>query len=123
MAKKESILRPVKKIRGGANLPHLKATAEMESVVMPTPAVVKIPLSQHIGAPAKPVVKNGDKVFVGTLIGEAQGFVSANIHSSVSGTVKAVGEIVMNGLPTMQGSSSTSPSRRQWERRSSPARL
>ncbi len=101
MAKKESILRPVKKIRGGANLPHLKATAEMESVVMPTPAVVKIPLSQHIGAPAKPVVKNGDKVFVGTLIGEAQGFVSANIHSSVSGTVKAVGEIVMNGLPTM----------------------
>ena len=48
------------------------------------------PLSQHIGAPAKALVKKGDEVFVGTKIGEAGGFVSANIHSSVSGTVAAV---------------------------------
>ena len=48
------------------------------------------PLSQHIGAPAKAVVKKGDRVLVGQLIAEAGGFVSANIHSSVSGTVKAV---------------------------------
>ena len=47
------------------------------------------PLSQHIGAPAKAVVKKGDRVLVGQLIAEAGGFVSANIHSSVSGTVKA----------------------------------
>lgn len=48
------------------------------------------PVSQHIGAPAKPVVKKGDRVLVGQLIAEAGGFVSANIHSSVSGTVKII---------------------------------
>ena len=48
------------------------------------------PLSQHIGAPAKPVVKKGDRVLAGQLIAEAGGFVSANIHSAVSGTVKAI---------------------------------
>ena len=48
------------------------------------------PLSQHIGAPAKPVVKKGDRVLAGQLIAEAGGFVSANIHSSVSGTVKVI---------------------------------
>lgn len=49
------------------------------------------PLSQQIGAPAKPLVKKGDRVLVGQKIAEAGGFVSANIHSSVSGTVKLVG--------------------------------
>lgn len=48
------------------------------------------PLSQHIGAPATPIVKKGDRVLAGQLIAEASGFVSANIHSSVSGTVKAI---------------------------------
>ena len=48
------------------------------------------PLSQHIGAPAVPVVAKGDYVLAGQLIAEAGGFVSANIHSSVSGTVKAI---------------------------------
>lgn len=48
------------------------------------------PLSQHIGGPAKELVKKGDRVLRGQLIAEASGFVSANIHSSVSGTVKAV---------------------------------
>ena len=48
------------------------------------------PLSQHIGAPAEPVVKKGDRVLVGQLIAKAGGFVSANIHSSVSGTVKTI---------------------------------
>ncbi len=48
------------------------------------------PMSQHIGAPAKPIVNVGDKVLVGQKIGEASGFVSANIVSSVSGTVKAI---------------------------------
>ena len=53
----------------------------------PAPDVVYIPLSQHIGAPAKPVVKPGDKVTIGQVIGEAGGFVSTNIHASVSGMV------------------------------------
>ncbi len=50
------------------------------------------PLSQHIGAPAKPVVKKGDRVLYGQMIAEAGGFVSANIYSSVSGTVKSIGK-------------------------------
>lgn len=48
------------------------------------------PMAQHIGAPAKPVVKKGDRVLAGQLIGEAASFVSANVHASVSGTVKAI---------------------------------
>lgn len=51
---------------------------------------VAISMSQHIGAPATPVVKVGDEVKVGQLIGEASGFISANVHSSVSGKVKAI---------------------------------
>lgn len=48
------------------------------------------PLSQHIGAPAKPIVKKGEQVLAGQRIAEAGGFVSAHIHASVSGTVKAI---------------------------------
>lgn len=51
---------------------------------------IVIPLSQHIGAPANPVVKKGDRVLCGQLIGECSGFISANVHSSVSGTVKSI---------------------------------
>ncbi len=58
-------------------------------VLMPKGDLV-FPMSQHIGAPANPLVKKGDKVLMGQKIGEAGGFVSANIISSVSGTVKAV---------------------------------
>ena len=87
MEKKERILRPVGRIHGGTLLPHLKGTAESETVIMPPPESVKIPMLQHIGAPAEPVVAVGDKVCVGTLIGKAGGFVSANIYASVSGTV------------------------------------
>ena len=50
------------------------------------------PLSQHIGAPAKPVVSVGDRVLAGQRIAEAEGFVSAHIYSSVSGTVKSIEE-------------------------------
>lgn len=56
------------------------------------------PLSQHIGAPAKPIVAVGDKVLKGQMIAEAGGFVSAPIHSAVSGTVKAIEDReVING--------------------------
>ena len=54
------------------------------------PETVLLPMAQHIGAPASPAVKVGDSVFVGTVIAEAGGFVSAPIHSSVSGTVKKI---------------------------------
>lgn len=65
--------------------------------VMPKGDMV-FPMSQHIGAPATPVVEKGDKVLVGQKIGEASGFISANICSSVSGTVKAVEpRMLLNG--------------------------
>ena len=57
---------------------------------MPLPATVTIPLGQHIGAPATAVVAKGDKVLAGQLVAEASGFMSANIHSPVSGVVKSV---------------------------------
>lgn len=59
---------------------------------------VVISMSQHIGSPAKPIVKVGDEVLVGQLIGEAAGFISANVHSSVSGKVKAIEpRLLVNG--------------------------
>lgn len=77
---------------------HVHAYKELSNTgdlkLMPAPAIVKIPLSQHIGAPAKAVVKKGDEVKVGQLIGEAEGFISANVHSSVSGVVESVQETV-----------------------------
>lgn len=69
---------------------HYKNTAGCETEVMPIPDVVKISMSQHIGAPCKPLVKKGDTVKVGQLIGDTDAFVSAPIHSSVSGTVTAI---------------------------------
>lgn len=97
----ESILRPIKLIRGGMHLNHHKNTAECETVIMPAPNTVYIPMSQHIGAPANPVVKKGDAVFVGTLIAEANGYVSAPVHSSVSGTVSDVKDLTI-GNGTLQ---------------------
>lgn len=57
---------------------------------LPAPARVVIPLSQHIGAPCKPIVQKGDLVLAGQKIGEAGGFVSAPVHSSVSGKVVGI---------------------------------
>lgn len=74
----------------GIHLPHRKNTADMPAVRIPAPKSVTIPMVMHIGAPAKPVVKVGDEVKVGSLIGEAGGFVSSPVHSSVSGKVTAV---------------------------------
>ena len=73
--------------RGGVHPDECKLTAELATVVAELPKQAIFPLSQHIGAPAKPVVKKGDKVKVGTLIAEAGGYVSAPVYSSVSGTV------------------------------------
>jgi electron transport complex protein RnfC len=72
---------------GGVHPEENKLTHEVMTKVAPLPKQAIFPLSQHIGAPAKPVVAKGDKVKVGTLIAEAGGFVSAPIYSSVSGTV------------------------------------
>ena len=72
---------------GGVHPEENKISAEVKTVAAALPQQAVFPLSQHIGAPAKPVVARGDKVKVGTMIAEAGGFVSAPIFSSVSGTV------------------------------------
>ncbi len=81
---------------GRTRVPHYKNTAAMSPVAIEPPKTVTIPMSQHIGAPATPVCAVGDTVYVGTLIGEASGFVSAPVHSSVSGTVKKIDQQLMS---------------------------
>lgn len=81
---------------GNVHVPHRKNTAEAIPVRMPPPATVSISMLHHIGAPAKPVVAPGDKVYVGTLIGEAGGYVSAPVHSSVSGVVKKIEKVLVS---------------------------
>ena len=75
---------------GGVHPAENKLTNDAVTQAAAVPVQATFPLSQHIGAPAKPVVAKGDKVKVGTLIAEAGGFVSAPIYSSVSGTVLKV---------------------------------
>ena len=75
---------------GGVHPSENKLSRSAAVERFPLPDTVVIPLSQHIGAPAAPVVAKGDKVLAGQLIAQASGFVSTNIHSSVSGTVTAV---------------------------------
>ena len=89
------MLKSLKRSAKGASVPHEKLTAGMATVKMPTPEHVIIPMQMHIGAPAEPIVKKGDEVMVGTMIGKAGGFVSANIYSSVSGKVLDVASIRM----------------------------
>ena len=78
----------------GIKVPHKKNTADSEPVRMNVPKTVSIPMSMHIGKPAKPIVKKGDIVKVGQLIGEPDGFVSSAIHSSVSGKVIKVDDMI-----------------------------
>lgn len=80
---------------GGAKVPHHKNTSHIKTVTMPIPDIVTIPMSQHIGAPCKPIVKKGEYVTVGQIIGESVAFVSAPIHSSISGTVSDVKPFAM----------------------------
>ena len=70
-----SMLNKLKRAALGAHTPHDKATAASKPAPMPLPAQVRILMSQHIGAPAKALVKKGDEVFDGTKIGEAGGYV------------------------------------------------
>jgi electron transport complex protein RnfC len=82
----------LKTFRGGVHpLSSKRLTKEKPVEKAPLPGIAVIPLSQHIGAPAKPVVEAKAQVKVGTKIGELQGRVSANVHSSISGVVKSIG--------------------------------
>lgn len=77
---------------GGVHPAENKRSAKAAIVTAELPKTVKIPLGQHIGAPASPTVKKGDMVKVGQIIAQSSGFVSANIHSSVSGKVIKIDE-------------------------------
>ncbi|MCG8341726.1 MAG: electron transport complex subunit RsxC [Chlorobiales bacterium] len=75
---------------GGIHPPESKFTENIPIEEMPVPAELAISLNQHLGKPAKPLVKVGSEVKKGELIGAADGFISANVHASTSGKVKAV---------------------------------
>ena len=90
--------------KGGIHPPDKKALSAGSAIVSATPPErVVIPLSQHLGAPCKPVVAIDQLIRKGEMIGEAGGFVSANIHSSVSGRVIAIGEF-LNAMGRMVNS-------------------
>lgn len=80
--------------KGGIHPPENKISANKSVEVLPLAEQVIIPISQHIGAPASPIVAKGDKVLVGQVIAKSSGFVSANIHSSVSGTVASLDPVL-----------------------------
>lgn len=77
----------------GIKVPHKKHTAGSVPERIAVPKLVTIPMSMHIGRPAKPVVKRGDEVKVGQLIAEADGYISSPVHSSVSGKVQKIDEM------------------------------
>lgn len=79
----------------GVRLRHCKNTADMVPVRMGAPKKAVIPMSMHIGAPAQPIVKVGDTVKVGQLVGEPTGGLSSPIYSGVSGTVKKIDEMTV----------------------------
>lgn len=76
--------------KGGIHPPDNKLSANRGIEDFPLPKTVNIPVAQHLGVPASILVKRGDMVKAGQLIAKAEGFVSANIHSSVSGKVAKV---------------------------------
>ncbi len=79
---------------GGVHIDKHKFTSKFPIVDAGLPEHIYIPVKQHIGAPAKIIVNKGDKVKVGTLLADADGIVSADIHSSVSGEIINIGEYV-----------------------------
>lgn len=84
----------LKTFRGGIHPPYGKELSEHKSISpAPIPEEVIIPLSQHVGVPCKAVVSVGDRVEAGQKLGEAEAFISAPVHSSVSGKVKEIRKV------------------------------
>ena len=79
---------------GGVHPPENKLAEKQAIEALPLPKTAAIPLSQHLGAPAVPVVAKGDKVQAGQLIAKGEAFISANIHASVSGSVAKIDSII-----------------------------
>lgn len=79
----------------GVYAPHRKNTRDLETVKMPVPDIVVISMSQHMGPSCKALVKPGDEVCVGQVVGDSDAFLSAPVHASASGKVLRVDEIIM----------------------------
>lgn len=79
----------------GIILPHKKGTENAETIAVPCPETVKIAMSQHMGAPCLTLVKAGDEVAVGQKIGDCETYMSCPVHSSVSGKVTAVSDMIL----------------------------
>ncbi|MBR6686565.1 MAG: electron transport complex subunit RsxC [Paludibacteraceae bacterium] len=77
---------------GGVHPQDKKLTAQKPIITLAAPKEAIFPLEQHIGAPAKPIVNVGDRIKTGQMIAEAGGFVSAPVHSSVTGIVSKIAE-------------------------------
>ena len=92
---------PIFKLHG-VHVPHLKKTERSSPDRMPVPKSITIPMVMHIGAPAKPCVMPGDMVKVGQIIAESGGFVSAPIHTGVSGTVKKIDNFLLSSGQTVE---------------------
>jgi electron transport complex protein RnfC len=78
---------------GGVHPPENKLSGHAPITLLPLPKMVTIPVIQHLGAPAKIIVERGDMVKVGQVIATHDGYVSANIHSSVSGRIGVIEEV------------------------------
>lgn len=84
-----AIIRAKRKLQG-INVPHKKKTSSIETLKMPTPRVVIIPMIQNIGSECDVLVKKGQQVKIGEKIGDSENFVSTPIHSSVNGEVENI---------------------------------
>lgn len=91
------MVKALKVFKGGVKPGHHKSTSELQTVSMPIPSKVVIPMLQHVGAPCAPIVKKGDRVLVGQKIGTSEAFISAPVHSSVSGIVNDVKPMLYPG--------------------------
>ena len=88
------------KFSGGIHPAYNKDLCRDKAIkTMPLPSLLKVSMSQHLGAPATPLVKKGDEVLRGQIIGDSSGFISANVHAPTSGKVTAIED-----LPTASGS-------------------
>ena len=117
--------------------PTHKNTWDIPSSTMPPPEKVILPMQQHIGAPCIPTVKKGDHVYVGTVVGDSEAYVSAPVHASVSGTVTEITQVMLTGgqmnpgcgggirrqngeRPGHRPAAPPSPPRRSWPRLPGP---
>ncbi|MFA5569853.1 MAG: electron transport complex subunit RsxC [Sphaerochaetaceae bacterium] len=88
--------------KGGVHPKDKKELSHSQAIeILPTPSELVIPLSQHLGAPAKPLKEKGESVTAGEKIGEASSFISADIHSPVNGTILEIRKVMLaNSIKT-----------------------